>query len=116
MTKKWNLKFNSKSSTHTFSLYNREKKSGFVFSHFFNRCSLNNNSVAIYKNVDLKEIALVREYNQSNTVDEPKFLSFDDYNNLVKKLDGINDVSDLAILLNRLFNCEFANRNDDYLY
>lgn len=115
MTKKWNLKFNAKNQTYTFSLHNREPKKGFIFRKFFGSCQLNSNSIAIYKNAEQKEIALVREYGWGNTADEPVFMSIDNYNSLVENLGGINDASDLAILLNRLFDCEMTSNEGEIL-
>jgi hypothetical protein len=88
----------------------REAKKGFVFDCYYNRVVINNNSVAVYDNKETKEVALVREYGSSDTKEEPIFMSYKDYNNL-DSLGGANDLSNLCIILNKFFDCNFTTNS-----
>ena len=88
-----------KTKEHSFSLDSFETK--YKFDKYFCRMKLNNNSIAIYENTEKKEVFLVHEY-KSNSRDAAK-MSFEKYNSLVAKTDGMNDATSLAFVLDKLF-------------
>lgn len=116
MASKHTVRFNSKTNSYTF-VDNSDKtqtKKGFIFDRYLFRVSLNNNSIAVYKNKQTQEIALTREYYNSNTGEKPIFKSYEEFDKIIDKLDGVNNISNLGIMLNRYFDfCDVFNDNNN---
>lgn len=103
------IRFNKKTNTYTFTnnFDKTQTKKGFVFDHFLFMTTLNGNSIAVYNNKEKKEFALVHEYHGTNTRQKPIFKTYEEFEKIIDKLNGINDISNLAIMLNRYFDCNF---------